>query len=261
MFFVTVSHASERIPPELRDRINPDANLRAMAEPGIDAMCSWSGVPLVAASMHLCVVNLNRSRDDINPRTGDIYPESLSQLVLSDYHGTSIYRDGREPTDEEREAFLRDYYDPFFARVDELAASGAYRFFADVHAMNGASTSYESKTHALHARPDICLGNNGNILGDAHADGAPLTLAPEAIRHLNASLSAAGYVCGMNDPFRGGYIIQHLGARIPCIQIEIQKKLFMTADDGEVIPERLEHVGHDLFRALSELDRLLETID
>ena len=165
MFFLTIPHCSVHIPPELQPRLNPEANLRAMAEPGLDLLFALPGVETVAGDVHLSVVNLNRSRDDINPRTGDPYPETLSQNVLADFHGMPLYRADAEHSPVERKNFLQLYYDPFSSRWTASSPPVVMHFFVDIHSMNEDSTSYVSKTDSLGGRPDMCLGNDGDPAG------------------------------------------------------------------------------------------------
>lgn len=254
MFFVTIPHCGERIPPAFLSRMNPQANLRAMAEPGLDRVCQWEGVTQVCGEMHMCITNLNRSKDNQNPRLGTPYLLALSQNILLDFTGTPLYLAGKEPSADERAQFLDQYYDPFFQEIDRLVESGRYHFFADVHTMNRSSTSYADKAHMLHERPEICLSNNGTITGEEHADGSPLTFPPKLLQKLAAALVDAGYSCALNDPFRGGYIMQTYGARIPCMQIEMRKDLCMTSDDGALLAERIDVLNRDLFAALQRVD-------
>lgn len=254
MFFLTIPHISEHIPEDLLPRMNSAANLRAMAEPCLDLLFAPSGIETVSGSVHLAVVNLNRSRNDKNPRTGKPYPEALSQHVLKDFHGTPLFRPGAEPSALERLRFLERYYDPFFSRVEHLVQSGRFSFFADVHSMNDHSTSYASKADTLGERPDICLSNNGDAAGETHADGMPLTCPTSFIKRLRKMLAERGYHCLLNDPFRGGTIIQTYGSHIPCVQVELSKRLFMTADDGVCSAERLQVLAGHLSDAFSAVD-------
>jgi len=161
VFFITLAHSGLRFPPLLQDRINPKANLREIAEVGIDAMIAWPDTPVVISDIHQCFPNLNRSRSNINPRTKKPYIGAKALFPMQDFSDTPIYNEGQEPTDEEKELLLKQHYDPFYQEIDRYIASGDYSFFIDVHAMNASATNYIGDRYDPSSRPDICLGNNG----------------------------------------------------------------------------------------------------
>ena len=121
--------------------------------------------------------------------------------------------------------------------------------------MNENSRSYESKTETLRKRPDICLSNNGDSSGKMNTDGMPLTCPAAFIRTMQQMLIDRGYQCSLNEPFRGGDIIQTYGSHIPCLQMELSKRLFMTADDGECDTDRLHELQQRLSEVLSLMDQ------
>lgn len=239
MFFISDPHSSLSIPSILSDRINPHAQLREIAEPGIDTLFTWDGIPRIMATAHQAFPNLNRGRSDTNPRTGEKYPSQRSLFPLEDFHGNPIYKEGQELSSEEQEVLLQEHYDPFHTGIERLIESGSYDFFLDVHAMNGGCTSYDDARFNPEKRSNICLGNNGNEHGEQHEDGEHITFDPKTLCLFADVLREKGYTVELNEPFRGGYILQYYGQRFPCIQVEINKELYMDADDGEVNEEKI----------------------
>lgn len=253
MFFITVAHSAETIPPELINRINPEANLQEIAEPGIDTIFRWPDVDVITAQVHQCFPNLNRSRNGIDPRTGKKYSGATALFPDCDHSDVPLYVNGLGLKSEEKEMLLERYYDPFHAAIDHHIASGKFSYFLDVHAMNASNTGYHPDRYDLSLRPDICLGNNGNDEGN----GLSITFPSAALRRITKSLNSRGYHCQMNQPFRGGIIIQTYGARIPCIQVEISKKLYMIGDDGELIPEKMDALSDELQPVFTDIEVIL----
>lgn len=254
---MTIAHSGSRIPPLLHDRINAKANLREIAEVGLDRIVAWPSTPVVTTDIHQCFPNLNRSRSSINPRTGKQYIGAKSLFPMQDFSDTPIYKEDKEPTDEEKEILLKQHYDPFYQEIDRHIASGEYSFFIDVHAMNASATNYIGDRYDPSSRPDICLGNNGDEKGEVCKDGGVMTFPAMQLQSIQTSLKQKGYQCELNRPFRGGNIIQTFGKKIPCIQLEINKSLYMSADDGDVLPEKMSVLSGDLKEVFSVVEGLL----
>lgn len=246
MLLVTVPHCSESIPESLRGRLHPDVNLREIAEPGVDRIVAWPEARILKAQMHQCFGNVNRFRDDHNLHTDERYPDAIGVFPSCDFHGTPLYRMGKELTQGEREALLKAHYDPFYAQLDPLLQSGSFTHHVDAHAMNAHYTGYEGHAKDPQIRPDICISNGGDEHGELIDDGLPLTCTPASLRALAARITAKGYVCSMNVPFRGGVIMRHAAAFLPSVQLEINKRLYMTADDGKLLPDALQRLREDL---------------
>ena len=254
MFFITVPHSSSVIPGFLKNRINSHARLDEITEPGIEDIFHWLDTDIIAAPVHQCFPNVNRARGGINPRTDQAYSEFTALFPDRDFHGTPIFLEGKELTNEEKERLLTEYYDPFYAKIEKHIASRKYDFFIDAHAMNAQSTSYRhNDRYALASRPEICIGNNGDASGDQYEDTMPITFPQEHMRLLMSGLIHKGYNCHQNNPFRGGNIIQTFASRIPCVQIEINKALYMSSDDGDVLHDKVQLLKKDLYDAIISL--------
>ncbi len=248
-FFITLPHFSTKVPPELKGRLNPKANLSPINEPGIEKIFDWPEIHRVLASTQQCFPNLNRQRNNLDPNNNHPYPDNRSLFPLFDFEGCPLYSPKKEPTKDEKELMLKKYYDPFFSEIDQLIKSNKFSFFIDVHSMNNETTSYDNPLK----RPEICLGNRGNEKAEKRPERPGTTFKPEQLRRLQKELQEQGYDCHANNPFSGGYIIQKYGPSFPCLQIEINKKLFMTADDGELIPEKIKKLDQNLFKSIKTI--------
>ncbi len=247
-FFLTIPHYVKEILPEIKNRINPAANLREIAEPGVNLIFDWPRIKRVLAKAHQCFPNLNRQRNNINLNIGQEYEEKLSLFPSKDFHGEKIYLPEKELIPPEKELLLLQYYDPFYEEIDKFIASGKFDFFLDVHSMNDQNSSYENQD----SRPEICLGNRGNEEGERRLDRPGITFPPEKLRAIRQALRTKGYDCRLNTPFSGGYIIQKYAKSFPCILVEINKKVFMETDDGEVISEKVEELNKDLWEVFND---------
>lgn len=235
-FFVTIGHASTRIPPALIDRINPEAHLIELSEPGLLEVCDWPGVEKISFDLPRWIVDVNRRRDNIDPKTNEKYPLEREIFRTTDFRGNNLYLEGKELTKLEKECLLDLYYDPHFERIDALISSGAYEFFVDVHLMNN-----DRSCHAINGRRvDICIGNLGDEYGEITKNRPAVTLKPAHARSLQSFFRNQGYSCDLNRPFAGGYIMLEYMTKFPCFQIEVNKRLLMDSDGGAPIPESVE---------------------
>ena len=252
MILISVPHSSEYIPDDLKDRINLEANFKEISEPCITEIVDWPNIRLVTMNVHQCFSNVNRFRDNINKRTGKPYETKRGVITKFDFHDTPLYLAGSGLSETEREELLKKYYDPFYRKLEEAIVSGKYELLIDAHAMNSHSSSYLEPDKDPEKRPDISVSNNGDPNGDQHIDGAVLAFPPEKLRKIAKAIKTKGYSCKMNDPFRGGVIIQTFASRIPCIQLEINKNQYMTDDDGEIIEEKINKLNKDLGEVFNE---------
>jgi len=250
-FFTVIAHHAETIPKEVKGRlVITSKRLREIGEPAVDQIFNWPNIPRVEAVVHQCFPNLNRQRNNINPNTGSPYTGKTALFPLLDFHKDSIYQSGLELNDEEKEHLLKKYYDSFFQQIDKFIKGGNYDFFIDAHSMNNYASSYGPSGE----RPDICLGNRGDENGEKRDDRPCITFPAEKLRAIRDGLKNKGYDCLLNQPFSGGYIIQKYAQfPFPCLQFEINKKLFMSADDGEVSLEKVEQLKKDLLDVIFDL--------
>ena len=76
---------------------------------------------------------------------------------------------------------------------------------------------------------------------------------------MREELKKNGYKCSLNHPFSGGYIVQKYAKQgFPGFQIEINKRLFMTSDGGEVISEKVKELKRCFLEALEVMMKTCE---
>lgn len=249
-FFVTIPHGSSRVPESLVSRINPKANIREICEQGLFELCEWEGVPRIYFDLHECVVNANRSRDDIDPKTNLPYPPQRSVFSQKDFRGVNMFLSGKGLSEEEKAWYLKNFYDKFFGEIERNIMSQKFDFFVDVHLMNSRNSGYERGLPVT----DICIGNLGGVDGEVAMGRINTTFSAEGVRILKEKFESKGYNCALNRPFAGGYIVFKYLGKFPCFQLEINKRVYMTADDGEVVTKKLEKLSLDLFQILGQID-------
>jgi formiminoglutamase len=246
---ISIPHGGDTIPPEVAERVgitgreifyDGDALTREIYGFGIrvDAVIE---TPIARA-----IVDVNRVYDDRPPAN----PDGVVKTVTTG--GTPVYREGMFPDDALVEDLLQRYYFPYHERLGDLLANRNIRLALDCHSMLKRSPAASDRPGE--SRPLICLSNQGDrdgmpVRGRGHA-----TCPPEWIRALAESLGQAFAGVGrvaINDPFAGGYILQHHYERegIPWIQIEINRKLYLN--EVYFDPERLR-VDRGIIRELRE---------
>lgn len=227
-FFITIGHSSLNIPKDLKERLNSDAILLELAEPGLIEMCDLFPTRKVIFDLHRAILDVNRSRNNIDPKTNQSYPVGRGLIPVKDFSGNSIYRNDQQLDLTEQERLLELYYDPFFQEIDDLISTDNYSFFVDIHLMNDNISSYEMKNE----RPDINIGNLGDEEGEICLNRPSTTIKPEKARNIKQLFEDEGFSCKLNRPFAGGYIVMKHLTTFPCFQLEINKRILMDSDSS-----------------------------
>jgi len=187
------------------------------------------GAPLLSACAPRAYVDLNRSRDELDPalianvkRTG-LNPRVASGLgviprVVSG--GRQIYRG--KLSKYEADLRLAEHWQPYHDRLEMLVAQSCEQFgeavLVDCHSMPHEAISSVTRLGGIKA--DVVLGDRFG----ASAGG-------NIVERIEAAFVAAGLNVVRNAPFAGAYIAQHYGRpslNRHAIQIEIDRSLYMN---------------------------------
>ena len=112
-------------------------------------------------------------------------------------------------------------------------------------------------------RPFICLSNRGDQRGN-RVSGRRLTCPPEMIRSLARILKeqfpAEANSITLNDPFLGGYIVRHHSNVLPWIQIELNRRSYLSPewydpDNLEVCHKRITQLRDGFLTAIRHFVR------
>jgi formiminoglutamase len=164
-----------------------------------------------------------------------LYPGRFETGVvpLTTFAGEPVF--SVPPTPEEQRARIAAFHAPYHAALDGLLEDCLERHgravLVDAH-------SVASSANRLHG----ALGQE-IYLGDR--DGT--SCRPWLTRTVADAFRAAGYAVSLNDPYKGGYITAHYGARagVDALQIEMAQRVYMDEGDPAGAP------GHPRFKRVS----------
>ncbi len=219
---VSMPHIGTDIPDELRGDYVP----RALAVEDTDWHLArlYNSLPALGASVlrprySRYVIDLNRPPDD-----KPMYPGASNTELCPTrfFHGDALYREGREPSANERRRRRETWWQPYHAALaGELARIKAEHGFVllwDAHSIRS-----EIPWLFEGVLPDLNIGS---------ADGASahpsITSAVAA-----AALKYADVSHVVNGRFKGGYITRHYGnpaAHVHAVQLEMCQSLYMSEE-------------------------------
>ena len=163
--------------------------------------------------------------------------------------GVSIYN--RQLSVAEVQARIANCWQPYHAAVSNAIVSA--------HAQHGYSVHIN-----CHSMPAVASVNATDFPGEAHADfvvgdrdGA--TANPALSKMVCAYLTSLGYSVAYNHPYKGVELVRRYSnpaSQRHSIQLEINRKLYMTEDTLDILPGFVSLKKH-----LQLLVALLHTID
>ena len=197
------------------------------------------GATILHATMSRYVVDLNRPRD-----AQPLYPgrTETGLVPTRTFGGKALYSQGDEPGPEEIAQRVREWWDPYHARLREELGRLRERFgFAllfDAHSITSfVPDFFEGELPAL-------------VLGDADGTSAASALVTSVRRVHTHSQFASSH----NHPFRGGYITRAYGRPdqgIHAIQLEMAQRTYMCEEPPFAFDEeRAQHLRPVLRKSL-----------
>nr|WP_282598765.1 N-formylglutamate deformylase [Pseudomonas emilianonis] len=215
---ISMPHAGLRLTPAVQAGLILEAQSLPDTDWHIPALYDFAeelGASTLAAEYSRFVIDLNRPSDDkplyVGATTG-LYPAIL-------FDGVPLFRDGLEPSKEERATYLEHIWTPYHRTLqDELArlkAEFGYALLFDAHSIRSVIPHlFDGKL------PDFNLGTfNGTAC------------APELANQLEAICAAnPQYTHVLNGRFKGGHITRHYGnpaQDIHAVQLELCQSTYM----------------------------------
>lgn len=246
-------HSGRHYPDDfLRSSLLDERAIRSSEDVWVDDLWSVApayGAPLLAATMPRAFIDLNRSRDELDPaviegvRHVAHNPRISSGLgvIPRVVAGGRAIASGKMARDAAEERIER-WWLPYHRRLGRLMEQTVTRFGAallvDCHSM--PREAVENHPSAAGRRPDVVLGDRFGSSADARlVDAVESLLKAEGLRVLR------------NTPFAGAYITQTYGnptRNRHAIQIEVDRGLYM--DERTLTHSR----DYPAFRAL--IDRV-----
>jgi len=197
------------------------------------------------------IVDLNRSPDDLPPKSQDGVIKSHTVT------GKGIYRKNRIPNKDTLCLLLKKYYIPYHEGLGKKSRKPYLFCGIDCHTMLDKAPII-SPSFGIQ-RPFICLSNCGDHRGNS-VKGRRLTCPPEMIRSLARFLKEQfpeeANSITLNDPFQGGYIVRRHSNNLPWVQIELNRRSYLSPkwyDPGnlEVCHHRIAHLRRGLLTAIN----------
>ena len=252
---ISVPHGGRQIPHEIRDRIaltekevfdDGDAFTRDLYNFRDDAL-AYIDTPIARA-----FIDLNRAPNERPPEN----PDGVVKTVT--VNQCAVYKSGRFPSEPLIQTLLKNYYFPYHQVLDALQSNTTIKLALDCHSMLAMSPPISEVPGQ--SRPLFCLSNRGNKNGMPKEMDQEITSPPEMIQLL-AKCFRKIFNCSkeevkINEPFSGGYIIQsHYKGKIPWIQLEINRKLYLAPpyfdkDQLRVSTERILEIREKLLTVM-----------
>lgn len=225
---VSVPHGGETIAPEMSDRaLLSRRDIFSDGDPLTREIYDFR-----AAAAHYFETSIARAVIDLNRAPHDLPPANLDGVVKSHtVTGKAIYRKNSIPCMNARHLLLKKYHTPYHEGLGKKSRKSGLFCGIDCHTMldHAPITSPEPGRK----RPFICLSNRGDRRGN-RVRGRRLTCPPEMIRALAASLirhfpEEADNII-LNEPFKGGYIVQRHSRHLPWIQLELNRRSYLSPE-------------------------------
>ena len=217
---VSMPHIGTDIPPGLRDDYVPRALVAEDTDWHLARLYDW--LPQLGASVlkprySRYVIDLNRPPDDAPMYPGASNTELCPTRFFS---GEPLYREGREPSPQERgrrrEAYWQPYHDALKGEILRLKEEHGFVLLWDAHSIRSEIPwLFEGVLPGL---------NIGTASGASADDSIARAVAEAASRH-------AGVSHVVNGRFKGGYITRHYGdpaGRVHAVQLEMCQCLYMS---------------------------------
>lgn len=246
-------HSGLYVPPSVESRLNISKNDLILA------MDFWtqeffSGIDTIKvfSELHFLFWNLNRNITGKHLLTRELYNEANglfpNEIASS---GKLIYKEWQELSHEEQWELLETYYKPYYEKLIDFVLSGKVDFVVDVHSCDPESSGKQKWTGK---RADIILGNLWDQNGEINPNKGYITFDTPLLQQLKALLESHGLSVSLNSPFSGGNITQQIGEMIPTLQIEVNKRVYMSDDLLSVDREKFQRVNDILEKAITSID-------
>lgn len=227
--------AESRLDPQ-HLRSSEDAFVDRLIAPAVD-----HGAVVLTARVPRCVVDLNRSPDEIDPLVvSGAVPRVMSPRIMAGLgviprvvsQGRAIH-ERPIPLAEADQRIARlwhPYHQALSGLIDEAVDRFGGAILIDMHSM-----PRDALAHLPRPRPDFVLGDRNGV-----------SAAPRITAAVAEAVTAAGFRLRRNSPFAGAYIAAAYGKptrNIHVVQLEMDRSLYM---DEQTIEPRADF---DLFAA------------
>ena len=225
-------HAGRHYPPELLDAARlPLEELRRLEDPLVDLLirnAAANGTGTISASYARAWIDLNRRETEIDPRAFTPQPPAhvdqrsprvtagLGLIPQTTGAGRFLYHQPLPlmQLHERLNTVHRPYHNHIAKRLEAMRARHGIALLCDMHSMPSL----------------LPAGSADIVVSDRHGR----TAAAWLVDAVTDWLSGQGYHIARNAPYIGGYGVEKHGrptASIHAIQIELDRRLYLNADD------------------------------
>ncbi|MEP5071999.1 MAG: N-formylglutamate amidohydrolase [Crocinitomicaceae bacterium] len=202
---------------------------------------SEMGITTVYAKYSRWAIDLNR-----DPESAPLYNDGriiTGLTTTTDFLGNPIYKEGKEPDQTEVERRLKNYYWPYYEKIQEFLDE-RIKEFGRVILWDAHSIRELVPTIRPNAFPEMILGDND----EKSADKKFIDIT---LKNLSSK-----YQVNHNDPFKGGHITRYFGnpeKNIHALQLERNKNLYMDDTERMFDEKRANHMRAVLKKNFEEL--------
>ena len=208
------------------------------------------GITIIYAKYSRWVIDLNRDPESVPLYTDGRIITGLT--TTTDFFGKDIYKSEEHiPNQTEVERRLKEYYWPYYSKVQELlderVADFGKALLWDAHSIRHLVPTIRKDVF-----PDMILGNNDETTAD-----------PTLIQAAMNGLTSSSYGVNHNTPFKGGHITRYFGKpenNIHALQLEMNKILYMNDDEMKFDENRANKMREVLKRTFSNLITKIEQL-
>lgn len=248
---ISIPHCGTEFPDELKDHYVPerlmDLDDTDWFLQDLNNYVDELGITVIYAKYHRWVIDLNR-----DPESAPLYNDGRIITGLTsttDFFGKKIYNAGKEPDQSEVNRRLKQYYWPYYRKIEELLEERR-KVFGEVLLWDEHSIRSLVPTIREEVFPEMILGNNDEK--SSRKDLIEITL-----ENLGKS-----YQVNHNDPFKGGHITRYFGnpdLGIHALQLERNKNLYMDDAERKFDEERAEKMRKEMRNNFLDLISALTT--
>lgn len=219
----------------VRRSVLDERTLRSSEDAFVDELFAAApvcGAPLLAATAPRAWLDVNRSKDELDPALIEGVAKSAHNPRIASglgvvprvvANGRAIYRG--KISRNEADGRLREVWQPWHDALGTLLSDSVTLFgeaiLIDCHSM--PHEAIETISHPPGRRPEIVLGDRFGAAADS-----------EIVDRIESAFADAGLRVARNAPFAGAYVAQHYGRPSRAqhaVQIEIDRALYMNEQE------------------------------
>ncbi|HZX19694.1 MAG TPA: N-formylglutamate amidohydrolase [archaeon] len=235
---ITIPHYSTIIPPNLRKDFKlTQEHMNKHLDFGTEKIFDLPNFPVLKATVSRFVVDLNRERDDLREGQGVIITETWGgEIVLK-----------KTLTKKNIESRLKNYYDPFYLKLDNYIHSiDKPLFVLDGHSMDSKGSLVSRDSGSERPEIDIATGKG--------------TCSEKIMQIFEKEFKKNNFKTERNKPYSGerAKIIHYCNAHqnVQALELEINKKVYMDEKTFEFKIERIEKLRSSLTSILNRIKEL-----